>query len=92
MTWDVMRVRLHLRHLRVLAGCGHAERAGVTTIRTPRHQLRRCEMKNLDSACWIASMSSDGVGGHEILPSGGHVAARWRSTVLPSGGQQNCPR
>ena len=32
------------------------------------------------------------VGGHEILPSGGHVAARWRSTVLPSGGQQNCPR
>ena len=32
------------------------------------------------------------VGGHEILPSGGHVAARWRPTVLPSGGQQNCPR
>ena len=32
------------------------------------------------------------VGGHEILPSGGHVVARWRSTVLPSGGQQNCPR
>ena len=32
------------------------------------------------------------VGGHEILPSGGHVAARWRSTVLPSGGQQSCPQ
>ena len=32
------------------------------------------------------------VGGHEILPSGGHVTARWRPTVLPSGGQQNCPR
>ena len=36
--------------------------------------------------------TSRSVGGHEILPSGGHVAARWRSTVLPSGGQQNCPR
>ena len=23
---------------------------------------------------------------------GGHVAARWRPTVLPSGGQQDCPR
>ena len=32
------------------------------------------------------------VGGHEILPSGGHVAARWRPTVLPSGGQRSCPR
>ena len=32
------------------------------------------------------------VGGHEILPTGGHVAARWRPTVLPSGGQQGCPR
>lgn len=32
------------------------------------------------------------VGDHEILPSGGHVAARWRPTVLPSGGQQTCPR
>jgi hypothetical protein len=32
------------------------------------------------------------VGGHEILPSGGHVGARWRPTELPSGGQQNCPR
>lgn len=35
--------------------------------------------------CWL-------VGGHEILPGGGHVAARWRPTVLPSGGQQSCPR
>ena len=35
---------------------------------------------------------SPGVGGHEILPSGGHVAARWRRVVLPRGGQQNCPR
>ena len=32
------------------------------------------------------------VGGHEILPSGGHVGARWGPTVLPSGGQQDCPR
>ncbi len=38
------------------------------------------------------SWAFKGVGGHEILPSGGHVAARWRPTVLPSGGQQNCPR
>ena len=37
-------------------------------------------------------LSRTAVGGHEILPSGGHVAARWRPTVLPSGGQQNCPR
>ena len=36
--------------------------------------------------------AAERVGGHEILPSGGHVAARWRPTVLPSGGQQNCPR
>lgn len=26
-------------------------------------------------------------GGHEILPRGGHVAARWRPTELPRGGQ-----
>ncbi len=39
-----------------------------------------------------AQLSEVIVGGHEILPSGGHVAARWRPTVLPSGGQQNCPR
>ena len=31
------------------------------------------------------------VGGHEILPGGGHVAARWRPAVLPSGGQRFCP-
>ena len=39
----------------------------------------------------IEAMVSRFVGGHEILPSGGHVAARWRPTVLPSGGQQSCP-
>jgi len=32
------------------------------------------------------------VGGHEILPSGGHVAARWRPTELPRGGHLFCPR
>jgi hypothetical protein len=31
-------------------------------------------------------------GGHEIVPGGGHVAARWRPTVLPSGGQLVCLR
>jgi len=42
---------------------------------------------------WTAARhAQSAVGGHEILPSGGHVAARWRPTVLPSGGQQNCPR
>ena len=40
---------------------------------------------------WVAAAAPD-VGGHEILPSGGRVAARWRPTVLPSGGQQDCPR
>jgi len=40
----------------------------------------------------VGAVCALGVGGHEILPSGGHVAARWRPTVLPSGGQQNCPR
>jgi hypothetical protein len=32
------------------------------------------------------------VGGHEILPSGGHEPARWWPTRLPGGGQLNCPR
>jgi len=32
------------------------------------------------------------VSGHEIVPGGGHVAARWRSTVLPGGGRLFCPR
>ena len=32
------------------------------------------------------------VGGHEIVPGGGHVAARWWPTVLPGGGQLICPR
>src|SRR5436190_5219362 len=31
------------------------------------------------------------VGGHEILPGGGHEAARWWPTNLPSGGQVICP-
>ena len=32
------------------------------------------------------------VGGHEILPIGGHETARWWPTVLPTGGQWFCPR
>ena len=36
--------------------------------------------------------SGEGVGGHEILPIGGHETARWWSTVLPTGGQWFCPR
>jgi hypothetical protein len=32
------------------------------------------------------------VGGHEILPVGGHEAARWWPTVLPIGGRWFCPR
>ena len=32
------------------------------------------------------------VGGHEILPVGGHETARWWPRELPTGGQQNCPR
>lgn len=32
------------------------------------------------------------VGGHERLPMGGHVAARWWPTELPTGGQVFCPR
>jgi hypothetical protein len=32
------------------------------------------------------------VGGHEILPIGGHESARWWPTVLPTGGQWFCPR
>jgi hypothetical protein len=32
------------------------------------------------------------VGGHEIVPGGGHVAARWWPTVLPGGGRLFCPR
>lgn len=33
-----------------------------------------------------------GVGGHEILPVGGHETARWWPVVLPIGGQWFCPR
>ena len=44
------------------------------------------------AGAWLLAEGTTSVGGHEILPSGGHVAARWRPTVLPSGGQQNCPR
>jgi len=33
-----------------------------------------------------------GVGGHEIVPGGGHVGARWWPAVLPTGGQGFCPR
>ena len=32
------------------------------------------------------------VGGHEILPIGGHETARWWPTVLPTGGRWFCPR
>ena len=32
------------------------------------------------------------VGGHDILPGGGHVVARWRPSVLSGGGQQSCPQ
>ena len=32
------------------------------------------------------------VGGHEILPVGGHGTARWWPRELPTGGQQICPR
>ena len=53
---------------------------------TQRNQVR--EVTNLVAR----SLVVEAVGGHEILPGGGHVAARWRPTVLPSGGQQNCPR
>lgn len=39
---------------------------------------------------WAVSWA--GVGGHEIVPGGGHVAARWWPTVLPGGGRLFCPR
>ena len=32
------------------------------------------------------------VGGHEMLPGGGQVVARWRPAVLPVGGRRGCPR
>jgi hypothetical protein len=32
------------------------------------------------------------VGDHEKLPSSGQITAHWRSTKLPSGGQEICPR
>ncbi len=32
------------------------------------------------------------VGGHEKVPTGGHVAARWWPVVLPGGGHRFCPR
>ena len=65
-----------------------------------RHQTIRLP-RLVGGAVGVAPAASSGahstyglalVGGHEILPSGGHVAARWRPTVLPSGGQQSCPR
>ena len=34
----------------------------------------------------------DCVGGHEILPFGGHETARWWLTVLPTDDQWFCPR
>jgi DNA-binding XRE family transcriptional regulator len=32
------------------------------------------------------------VGGHEIVPGGGHVSAHWWPAVLPDGGRVICPR
>jgi hypothetical protein len=32
------------------------------------------------------------VGGHEKLPVGGQLAARWWPTKVPTGGQVFCPR
>jgi len=40
---------------------------------------------------WATGRES-GVGGHEILPMGGHESACWWSVVLPTGGQWFCPR
>ena len=47
-------------------------------------------LSDRDAAAWQAAAKS--VGGHEILPVGGHVAARWWPIVLPTGGQWFCPR
>ncbi len=41
---------------------------------------------------FVGIVGAAAVGGHEILPSGGHVAARWRPAVLPTGGHWFCPR
>ena len=40
----------------------------------------------------LPSVAGMRVGGHEILPIGGHETARWWPTVLPAGGQWFCPR
>jgi hypothetical protein len=50
------------------------------------HQLATTPDRQSDSSLAIS------VGGHEIVPIGGHEAARWWPTVLPIGGQWFCPR
>ncbi len=57
---------------------------------------KRRPLLGVEFDCWFKSCSKarrrPGVGGHEIVPGGGHVAARWWPTVLPSGGRLFCPR
>lgn len=56
------------------------------------HQQTRSAAPNRSGLEPSGSRDTQGVGGHEIVPGGGHVGARWWPTVLPTGGQQFCPR
>ena len=89
-------------------GCALDNAAAESFFSTLQHELisrrrwRTRDQARRDIAAWIdtwynpkrlhSTNNMTSVGGHEILPTGGHVAARWRPTVLPSGGQQSCPR
>jgi hypothetical protein len=58
---------------------------GLTSRSTP---CRRPEVKTDGGGRLRVLWSSDG--GHEILPGGGHVAARWRTWKLPADGHGIC--
>ena len=48
-------------------------------------------LRNRISSGKIVLFTGAGVNSEWDLPSGGHVAARWRPTEPPSGGQVFCP-
>ena len=85
MASDVMRMRMHLREIRVLA-------VASDTPSELRVEVESTVRRSRCPECGSAAPGCTNVGGHEIMPGGGHVGARWWSAVLLVGGRLACLR